>query len=98
MTRKARGMLLGAGLALVALDGALRTPEVGGRLEPAVFIGREAQRLDRERLRLEKAYAGVPRTEAWQRRLREDLEELERMRARLYAAEPGDRGTPFRTR
>ncbi|HRZ11742.1 MAG TPA: hypothetical protein P5567_04720 [Kiritimatiellia bacterium] len=85
MTRRARGFLLGAGLALVLLDGAVRTPEVGGRLSPAVFINREMRRLDGERLRLETAYAGVPLTEAWRLRLAEDLAELERMRARLYA-------------
>jgi hypothetical protein len=76
-------LLLWLGLALIILCGTAQTPEVAARLHSAGFITAELNRLDRARVRLEAP--GRMLTEAQERRRKEDLAEIERMRARLYS-------------
>lgn len=85
---KWKGWLLGAGLVLLALCGAVQTPEIAGRLHPAGFIARELNRIERERVRVRDSFMVLPQTEGRDRRLEEDLAELDRMQERLYFRAP----------
>lgn len=85
---KREGLLLGAGLILLVLCGAAQTPEIAGRFRPAGFIARELSMLDRERVRVRDSFMVLPQTEGRDRRLEEDLAELDRMQERLYSRAP----------
>ncbi|MBP7829799.1 MAG: hypothetical protein KA248_07765 [Kiritimatiellae bacterium] len=85
---KREGLLLGAGLILLALCGAAQTPEITRRLHPAGFIAGELNRLERERVRVRDSFMVLPQTEGRDRRLEEDLAELDRMQERLYSHAP----------